>query len=1092
MIKKNKVLNSIKTILGISLAIPTFFVSNKLFNNNYNVVSNNINLSNLKSGTQTIDSISSFADYNPMYSDANSPLISTNKGFLGRSNDNGILVFTSYEGITIWMTDIRTIPEVIAYYNSISINDISTYTIKSTINIGNYLVILFSSPTKTNSIVFALEIDSGRLYAPAKEIDGSISISQNIKKVNDGSAVLFEAPSPINSLYVFPEGKGKDLVNRVMQVSITNNNLGSLQLANGLLSQNKEDYFVGFVAGHKGSLHNFGLFINNISKNYYVKVFTSSLEVIKNNANVALVFTQQTKFEIVDNGFINSENEIPKHGIRSNASSNENDDKFMFVLYGKNAVIKHFWFSKTSKRFVERATFTFNNKSPYRFSKINNTNKLIYSTEESTDNTVFGIVDMGSAHENNGETITDNKIIKSSSSGDQTKKPWPFIAVQGSSNKAYLYMDPITPANQNKVKYEWNDTSSGDNLHFTDPVDLTFKKYSFDYNFFKFKIVSSITDEEIKNNLKISNMENNLSIVIENRKNDNNRGIISFDYKISYNNWWDKSPNEFKVYIENDILYKFDDFNFDFVLSQSVDQTKFEQINALKKSNYPSTITKNNIINSFIKYDIKDRNGNNFLITDSMITLTPNDNEGSLKVDIDMTKEDKSSDLLPIGINLFSSYYKKSYIFENFVSLKGYTFSVNDSLPSNILNKHPSEITFYDVINEFVQLGNAYSKAENDWEFEKDVNDVSGEFTIKKLVYNNLQVNNILPESKKNIITSPKEYHKLKSSVSLLNETISMKEFDKTQILTRKPSDVWNEYKNALDSNNDLNVERSLLFQVLQQNIVVKKTDLLLEATNESTMDIDQKIDLSITIRKNAILIPKIGNNNIVFDETFETELKKQKPNYYPFAISQKVVTQNFDLDWNTIESNREGFELNQSKTELTIDLDNVNWDKLNNKTTAFEFANNLDSYKNQIKELFEYNENYEIVINEPTLNIANGIVWIRVDFIPVIRKESSNLYKHSLKSSSLSTISKQIVIKGFKIPSSILIQMIPLLSLIITSILVVVVLIWLFLKNFKRNNLKSKSFVVKEKDNTRKSYLVYDDSKTEEKLSDNKQKRYI
>lgn len=1091
MIKKNKVLNSIKTILGISLAIPTFFVSNKLFNNNYNVVSNNINLSNLKSGTQTIDSISSFADYNPMYSDANSPLISTNKGFLGRSNDNGILVFTSYDGVISWMVDVRTIPEIIDYYKSISITDISSFTIKSTINIGNYLAVLFSSIDKKNSIVFALEIDNGKLYAPAKESNGTISISQNIKKVNDDSTVLFQAPSPINSLYVFPEGKGKNLKNKVMQVSITNNNLGSIDLSNGILSENEEDDFVGFVPGHNGTFTNFGLFINNTTKNYYIKIFSSSLEIIKNPANQALVFDQNIKFEVVENGQIKNANDIPKHGIRSNASTGAYDDKFIFVLYGKNAIIRHYWFSTNNSRFQYRAKFTFENKNPYRFSKINNSNKLMYSVEKSSDNTIFGIVDMGAGHNaTSEETIVDNKNVKSSSNANQTSKPWPLIAVQGSNNKAYLYMDPIT--NDNKVKYEWNDSTNGNDLHFTNPVDLVFKKYSFNTDFFKYKIPSTITDEELKSNLKISNNNNSgLDIVIENRMNDDYVGKITFNYKISYNNWWDNSSNEFKVYIENSNLYKFSDFNFKFVTSESVDAKKFEAINAFKKTSYPKAITKQNIKDSFISYNIKDRNGDVFTISDEMITLTPNDNQGTLKVDIDMTKGTNSNNLLPIGINNFSSYYKKSYTFENFMSLEGYTFSFK-TLSSNILSKHPSEITFYDVITEFVELGNAYSKAESDWEFEKEANDVSGEYIIKKLNYINSKINSSLPEENKNIISSDKKYSNFKSSVSLLNETISMKEFDKTQILTRKPSDVWNEYKNALDSNNDLNVERSLLFQVLQQNIVVKKTDLLLEATNESTMDIDQKIDLSITIRKNAILIPKIGNNNIVFDETFETELKKQKPNYYPFAISQKVVTQNFDLDWNIIESNREGFELNQSKTELTIDLDNVNWDKLNNKTTAFEFANNLDSYKNQIKELFEYNENYEIVINEPTLNIANGIVWIRVDFIPVIRKESSNLYKHSLKSSSLSTISKQIVIKGFKIPSSILIQMIPLLSLIITSILVVVVLIWLFLKNFKRNNLKSKSFVVKEKDNTRKSYLVYDDSKTEEKLSDNKQKRYI
>lgn len=1068
---KNKtILNLFKLSLGVAIVSPFF----TLLKNNENYINQkNLNVSKNTITKQTVDSISSYSTYDPMFSDANTPLTSNSFGTVGKSKDGGIVIMTSYNGSISWMTDVREIDIVKKYYSSLNVTDISSYTIKSWISIGNnYLAILFSDPSKNNSIVLALNLSDGKIYSPSHEQNGEISHIKNIAKVNDGSAVLFESPYPQNSLYVFPEGKGSNLKNNIFQVTITDRGISSLNMANDMLTENENDHFVGFIPGHLLTLYNYGLFLKHDTKEYYIKVFDTSFKELKNNSNAKLTFNTGINFSAVSNGQIKNENEIPKHGFRANNSTNS-EDKFIFVFYGNNAKIKLCSFNGSTKSFQYKSEYTFSTNKPYRTSRLNNSNEIFYSTEKTTDNTIFAIVDMGLGNSTN-QTINQDKKVKLGTEASQYSKPWKFIDVKSSTNRAYLFVDTVS--DESKVKREYNSGTTNGNLTFTNSVELVFNKYTINKDFSKYKIASTITDEELKSSLSYSNASSKSgeTITISNKTTDNDNGIIKFNYKISYTSWWDNKTISFIIPVEDSNAYKFLNFKFKFVSSENINPTKFQKINELKSTKYADAISKQDILDNFIEYDIKDKDGNSFSITQNMITLTPSSNKDSLKVDINILSDSSVSSKLPSGLSSFSSYYKQSYSFVGFLSLNGYDFSISSSTPSTIMTKYPSELTFYDVIENIVTLGPSYSKALSDWEYDYEANDLEGTFIIKKLIYKK-SVDVAFPENKKNIITSNKSYSNFKTSVSLMDGQVKITDLDRTQTINKKPSEIWNEYQNALNDTNNFSVEKTLIYKSIQQNVVVNKNDLILNVTNLATADSENKLKFRVEIKKDALLIPKIKNQNLVFSDAFKNKLIAVKPNYYPFTLTQNIELLDYQFDWNYSSQQKDGFELNDSKTELTINLDKASWGNLTNKFTAKQFANSIDKYTNQIKSLFSFNNNYEMKINEPIINSTNGIVWLRVEFVPKIPKYKENINSLSnkyYKNNALSTISKQIVIKGFKIPFSPIIKFIPFVAIVLLTISMIVLSIFMFIRSSKKKSFSENKFSEKIEIKEKKKYI--------------------
>lgn len=1066
---KKIILNFFKLLIGVALVSPFF----ALFKNNENVVEkNNLNSSKNTIQKQNIESISSYSNYDPMFSDANTPLVSNTYGVVGKSKDGGIVIMTSYNGSVAWMTDIRTIEIVKQYYNSLKISDISNYSIKSWIPINNeFLAILFSNNSKNNSIVLALNLSDGKIYSPSFEINGEISYSKNIAKVSDGASVLFEAPYPQKSLYAFPEGIGSNLENKVYKVTISNKGISSLNMMNGVLSENANDHFVGFISGTSSQLNNYLLFLKHDTKEYYIKVFNEALVELKKTGNNKIITNTGIIFSKVNSGHIENENQIPKHGFRANNSSSTND-KIIFVFYGQNAKIRLYDFNTSSKNLDIKSEYSFSNSQPYRTSRLNNSNEIFYSIEKTTDNTIFAIVDMGQGNSNN-QTISSDKKVKLGTQTNQYSKPWSFVNVKSSSNKAYLFIDTVSDSS--KIKREYSTSQNGDNLSFSNSVELTFNKYTISTTFANQKIASTITDEELKRSLTYSNnsMASNETLSITDKQTDNDNGKIKFNYRISYTSWWDNKQISFFIPNESSNAYKLSEFKLKFVTSENVNSTKFAKINELKSTKYASAITKQEILDNFIESDIKDKNGATFTLTQNMITLTPNENKDTLKVDINMLVDSTASSKLPSGINSFSAYYKQSYSFSGFLSLDGYNFSIENSIPSNISSKFPSEISFYDVIENIITLGTSYSKALSDWEYEYEANDIDGTFTIKRFVYKKT-VDSEFPQDKKNIITTNKVYSNLKNSISLMNGQVRISDLDKTQTINKKPTEIWKEYSDALNDSNSFSVEKTLIYKSIQQNVVVDKKDLTLTITNLDTADLEHKLKFRVEIKNDALLIPKIKNQNLVFIEQFKTKLISTKPNYYPFNLTQNIELLSYEFDWNYQSQQKDGFTLNDSKTELTIDLDKTNWDNLSNNLTAKDFVNSINSYYNQIENLFLYNNNYEMKINDPILNSSDGIVWIRVDFIP--KAPNSNLMKINrntfTKNNTLSTISKQIVIRGFKIPFSPVVKLIPFVAIILLTISMIVLSVFMFIRSSKKKSYNENKFRREIKPKEKKKYL--------------------
>lgn len=1066
---KKIILNFIKSLIGVALVSPFFTL---VKNNESFIEKNNLNSNKNTTQKQTISTISAYSDYDAMFSDANTPIVSNEYGVIGKSKDSGIVIMTSYNGSIAWMTDIRTIEIVKEYYKSLGIDDITNYTIKSWIPINNeFLAILFSDSSKNNSIVLALNLNNGKIYSPSFDVNGEIGYSKNIVKVSDGSSVLFEASYPQKSLYVFPEGIGNNLVNKVYQVTISDKGISSLNMNNNMLSENANDHFVGFVSGTSSALNNYLLFLKHDTKEYYIKVFNQFLEEVKNSQNTNIKIDTTINFSKVDSGHITNENEIPKHAFKASNSSKTND-KIIFVFYGQNAKIRLYDFNANSKSLENKSEYSFSNSQPYRTSRLNNSNEIFYSIEKTTDNTIFAIVDMGQGNSNN-QTISSDKKVKLGTEQNQYSKPWSFVDVKSSSNKAYLFIDTVS--NPSKIKREYSTSQTNDNLSFSNSIELTFNKYTISTTFANQKIASTITDEELKRSLTYSNnsMVSNETLSITDKETDNDNGKIKFNYRISYTSWWDNKQISFFIPNESNSAYKLSEFKFKFVTSENINATKFAKINELKSTKYANAITKQEILDNFIESDIKDKDGATFTLTQNMITLTPNENKDTLKVDINMLADSATSSKLPSGINSFSAYYKQSYSFSGFLSLNGYNFLIENSIPSNISSKLPSEISFYDVIENIITLGPSYSKALSDWEYEYEANDIDGTFTIKRFVYRK-SVDSEFPQDKKNIIITNKVYSNLKNSISLMNGQVRISDLDKTQTINKKPTEIWKEYSDALNDSNSFSVEKTLIYKSIQQNVVVDKKDLTLTITNLDTADLEHKLKFRVEIKNNALLIPKIKNQNLVFSEQFKTKLISTKPNYYPFNLTQNIELLSYEFDWNYQSQQKDGFTLNNSKTELTIDLDKTNWDNLSNNLTAKEFVNSINSYYNQIENLFLYNNNYEMKINDPILNSSDGIVWIRVDFIP--KSPDSNLMKINrntfTKNNALSTISKQIVIRGFKIPFSPVVKLIPFVAIILLTISMIVLSVFMFIRSSKKKSYNENKFRKEIKPKEKKKYL--------------------
>lgn len=1041
-----------------------------------------------------VANINSFSDYHPIYSGPAHQIVSTSIGTLGISKDMKTIILTAYNGVVAWSNNVGQTSIVKSFLSSLGVTNTDNYVVKSWLNIEDQYLGVLLSPTPTNgntttnqpNITFALELQTGEIFTPKVDNIGNPIPSKNIVSVHSAVNTLVNS-SATGSYFALPMGNvtQNDILGTISLISINDQGVSGLDLRNRKVSARDTDKILAFIPGPIGSNRNYLLTYSPYVKQDTQKTFglyaitnqfwnivkgTNSIEgyyIAKGLFNIDSFADDTTKSEEFFNNFT-------RQGIFVGDRS-VNSTNFTMLLPKCGDTVESSGFLGLR---YENNNVTFTNYNTFNTASPSNTgieqsrmvavvgNKAFYSTKKTSANTLIGQIDMS----NPSAPVFTN--IKQSTTEAQKANPWLFAPVKGANGDAYVYMDPSSLGN---IYYEYKTNNT-----WSSPVTLSFNKYNDPVaaikqdNVIYKKIVNGISDSELisKLNFHNSSLKNTYTITIANRVNTPLSGVLEFDYKIDTVAWWNNRQKvTFYLHVKVDGFYSLNKINLSFITSPTDDQTKYNQITTLKQTKYASQITKNDVLNYFIKSDITNKDGAKVTITDSMITLNHSVNHDSLTITVTLP-----TNIFPAGINLFPSLTTKTYTYTGFLSYGGYSSTINTVASDSLKAKYPSEITFIDIINEVVNLGFAYSKAQSDWDCQYTYDDLNGSLTIKRLVYTKV-LNPALPENVKNLIVNPITITGLKNTLDLFTLTPTINNIPKTETVGTTIKQIWESYKKAVDSKDTVALQRSLIYKSLNNNVTLNKDDLILNVTNLDTADQDGELRFTATIKSNAVLVYKKGNDNIIFDASYESKVQKELPNTYPFKLVQKIDVEKYDVNFNDeITSNSPNITTNEDNN-IVINLDDGNWNEISNSMLVSDFAINFESYQQNILDLFVYTNNYKPVISKPIINETNGTAIFQVEFIPTVsqidetNRQIHNNYSVNHKNNAVTSFSTQIIVSGFKINSSPALNIIPIIIVIVVALILLILFIYIFIRTKKGKKLNEYKFTKPSIDN-KKKYL--------------------
>ncbi len=1037
--------------------------NNKL--NDSTTTNNATNNSKLISG---LDAINSYSDYDPIYSSATHQVVSNSVGFLGLSKDKKTIILTSYNGLVAWSNKVTEIGLVTSFLSTIGVNDTTNYTVASWLKIDeSYLAVLLQS-TDTNqpSITFSLNMSNGEIYCPKVDNFGNPIPARNIVELPHEVNAIVTA-SEQGTYFALPMGEqSRNTAKKVTLVSVNAQGVSGLDLQNLKVTTYNDEQILSITPGAKGSDKNFLLtysptttkftiyVINGQFKNWYV-----GLNIAKYSIDNSLFhlnnFTDDQKTELFNSthrqGFyIGDRSTLPTSNLMN----------ILIPMYG----------DQTSTSGYIYATYN-NSNGNLTTQKITNTSstgveqpaavtvegtKVFYSSKKTSLNTIFGQMDISNP------TSPVFTTIKSSTTEAQKAKPWLFAPVSGTNGAAYVYIDTTSTGGGIKREHLTGTTWSN-------PIDLSFNKYTDPVSSIKSnsiytaKIVNSITDAELVSLLNFSNnsLRSTYTISIANRTNNPDNGILEFDYKVETVSWWNSaSRTTFYIHVKVEGFYALSNISLAFVNSPSVDNTKYQAINQLKTTKYADQVTKAEILQSFIKYDITTKSNTKLTLTETHITTSVSADKDALTVTVRLP-----ADQFPTGITSFSSIMTRTYTFTGFLSLSGYNFTVNSAASDSLKTKYPSQITFDDIINQVVNLGAAYSKASTDWTCNYTSDDLNGTLTISELKYTK-QLHQPVPDDKKNIISSPLVISGLKNTASLFTKRPTIANIPKSSSVGKTPSSIWNEYKTAVDNNDALTLSRNLIYKSLSNPVTLSKDDLVLNITNLATADADGELRFDVTIKQDSKLVDKVGNQNVVFDAAYENKIKQLYPSVYPFKLIQKVEMEKYDVNWNSSTIEKLDNATMDNDNNIVIDLDVNQWNGVTNSMTANEFTDNYENYKDNILGLFSYTDSYIPNISKPLSNLTEGTVVVQVEFTPGISVDKNNknslinLKSNESQNTAVGSVYKQVTIQGFKIPSSPMLEFLPFIIIIVLGLSLLILFIFIVIRTKNAKKLNDKKFI--------------------------------
>lgn len=1057
------------------ITLPIISLENKTKIGNVDSSINEVKQTN-NSNTKAIQ----FNDYSPIANNSNSQPISTTVGVLGTNSKTGDLdgdifgtklYLTSYEGVTVWEFDAINNNTVKQFYlDQYKVEDLNDYAIKSWKYIEDLnviAVILASNTNGINASVFGIKADTGLLYAPVLDANNNPKPENNIVKVNDGVNVLwinssnkivaskfgnFDVYSNNTHLITFDENGVSvlDAIPRNIAVDVDDakrfveekKKTGSDTVNNITFNYSFESSWniddngarwelQAIIPCENNSNENLAFFTDSLSfANIYTgNTFGTNLQqavlvddnlnpILKDNKKV--FYTLDTTYACWKNGEYNNNSNLPKYGYKGTKENNKQN--FIWVTSGVVNAVSEIQYDSVNKTIIRTKMLDMQRQTDqdvktYYYDL--NENKLFTSNSYTSTSTAIGYVDF------NQEQLTYQKLID----GNQYMTT-NFLRFSPIYSKDKIKESPVIYFNNSrylKGKYFKNENN---NTTLSDEIQLDRKTYNVDNqlestNWYKTKLASNVTKEELLNILEFDSTPTNDDFnksLVSYQSNDKN-GSISMKYNVSYSNWWNTNTTS-DFYIETNLtgMYATDNQSLDFVYilnGQTQNDQKLKKQNEFKSTIYPSQVKWSDIETYFVIPNIKDLSNNVVSLTQEMITLTPNDTDGTLGVRIDYSKTNN----LPSGLS--NEFLVYEHTFDGFIDLSQYKYELLfDSQSNNLIKQtlYPSEITKQFFLNNFINLGKNYSKNLDDWEYTVNTNNYKGELKVS-LTYNPKSFT--LPEG------FPEEYKKVidnisitgfKSVINQLNE-ISFNEYN--GIKTNQQ--IWDEYQQSLNNKSSSNTTLAKLINIDYVNF----DDLVI--TNNNSIN-SNELDLTISIKENTQSNIVVVDKPIVLDTNTINELKTNGFNY-PFNTKIKVNTSTYLFEY--IDSNGNKVDLTNSDSLINIDLNNSSYQNINKSM----YANQVK--KEDIISLFSLT-GFEDPVVSIDYNNANGSLVATVLLKPLDEFVDDN---------NTTEIVKTFNITGFKKESNINVMLVALL----TSVSIVLLLTCLLLYfAFIRKNIKA------------------------------------
>lgn len=1020
-------------------------------------ISNVVNSKTINStSSKAIDEVfSNFNSYTPIVNNETYQSISTDIGFLGKSNDSKTVVLTSYGGMVVWKNKIEDNDLIKKFYANKGITNITSYKIQgwvtTTINQTEYIVVLFGDSNNENQIVFALNGKNGLLYTPYINEDKTISFERNITFIGGGAKVLYKMGD--SKILAMGLGTSEEISKTINVININANSISNVVPNTSSIAENQNDIFAGFTPGYESVNNeiNFFHFINFSTKMQYVMPIDKNIKNIMNGSN-------KVKFELdtfensestISSQYSFNENNVIKYGFPIYNGASVNSLKFAYATFGKKSKLYIVSYDKGTKAFTKNNEIDISTTgdAPTNVIFDKKINRLYFSILSSTSNNLITYVDIASS---------DPKYESLKKGSSAVSKPWIMTPVINSgNNKAYIAINDKNQVVKNYVKSD-NTTTTETILNFSDYYDPLKKieEAKINVNYAASYVASN--SNILKQYLQLTNNDQNLyEISTINGTGNDDLGVANFSYRITYSKWWNDSEKlSFDIPIAIDGFYVRSKVSLKFVTNSTIDSTKFNKINELKKTRTASQITKKEVLDNFFIYSITNNHGETISLTENDIETTSQENGYSLKVEVTIP-----SNVFPTGFSrqVYTSYFK------GFSSILGYDAKIrndDDNILKPFKTKFPSQVTFSDVINYFMDLdstGYSFSRANSDWTYESEYDDYIGTFTIKNLIYKGT-VPNGFPESKKTIIniSNRPTFTNFKNLIALFNEKPTINEATENLAGFNSPTQLWEEYRVALESKNENSIKRTLLYSSLNFNLVNSILDLNVIALNLSTANNDKMLRLEVKIKDNATLNIKHVGKDLVFNDEVESKLKQYKKDYYPFIIEWKITSKDYFFHWNIPSG--PGFQqtIVDNIETLIVDLDKQSWQLVDRQMYASDFVSNETAYKTAIVQLFNYSDNYEIIFSNPIYNDDKGIVIIRINFRLKDDKTNFKSKTFNISDEGLSkNLVKEITIKGFKLTTSPFTIVLPILTSILVALLLSIIFtfVWLRSKKIKKNS---------------------------------------